>query len=117
MKSAKVLVLALLFLFSGVLPLTNVEAADEERRDTDTNYLSEAWRSGLGTSIGSLNSIKSRDIDNDEVWKLMLANVRTPRHNYGDLRAMIGAVDLGEKRIIELINKYGKETFNDIVIK
>ena len=61
--------------------------------------------------------IKSRDIDNDEVWKLLLANVRTPRHNYGDLRAMIGAVDLGEKRIIELINKYGKATFNDIVIK
>ena len=76
MKSAKVLVLALLFLFSGVLPLTNVEAADEERRDTDTNYLSEAWRSGLGTSIGSLNSIKSRDIDNDGEDELIFGNAQ-----------------------------------------
>ena len=42
---------------------------------------------------------ENKDIDNDEVWKLLLANVRTPRHNYGDLRAMIVAVDLGEKRI------------------
>ena len=26
----------------------------------------------------------------EEVWKLLLANCRTPRQNYGDLRAMIG---------------------------
>ena len=41
----------------------------------------------------------------------MLANVRTPRQNYGDYRALISAVDLGEARIADLIRKYGKETF------
>jgi 5-oxoprolinase (ATP-hydrolysing)/N-methylhydantoinase B len=55
--------------------------------------------------------IKKRGKDVDEVWKLLLANVRTPRYNYGDYRAMIGAVDLGERRIGELIRKYGKEVF------
>ena len=40
--------------------------------------------------------IKKRGKDNVEVWKLLLANVRTPRVNYGDLCALIAAVDLGE---------------------
>jgi N-methylhydantoinase B len=55
--------------------------------------------------------IKKAGKDVDEVWKLMLANVRTPRQNYGDLRAMIGAVDLGVERISEQIRKYGREVF------
>ena len=65
MKSAKVLALAMLFLLSSTLPLITVEAANEERRDTDKGYISEKWRAGLGTGIGALNSIKSADIDND----------------------------------------------------
>ena len=56
-----------------------------------------------------------RGEDVPEVWKLLLANVRTPRGNYGDLRALISAVDMGEKRLIELIEKYGKETFRQTV--
>ena len=55
--------------------------------------------------------IKKRGQDVEEVWKLLLANVRTPRYNYGDYRAMIGAVDLGERRIGELVRKYGKQVF------
>ncbi|MGE6614173.1 hydantoinase B/oxoprolinase family protein [Peribacillus sp. NPDC076916] len=53
--------------------------------------------------------------DNDDVWKIMLANVRTPRHNYGDLRALISSVNLGESRLSELIIKYGKEIFTKTV--
>lgn len=55
--------------------------------------------------------IMKRGEDNDEVWKLLLANVRTPRENYGDYRALISAVDLGERRLLEVIRKYGKEVF------
>jgi len=55
--------------------------------------------------------IKKAGKDVDSVWKLMLANVRTPRHNYGDLRAMIGALDLGEQRMKALLEKYGTQTF------
>ncbi len=47
--------------------------------------------------------IKKAGKDVDEVWKLLLANVRTPRQNYGDLRAMIGSVDLGVERISEQV--------------
>ncbi len=56
---------------------------------------------------------KGQDVP--EVWKLLLANVRTPRGNYGDLRALISAVDLGERRMIELIGKYGVEKFTTTV--
>jgi N-methylhydantoinase B len=55
--------------------------------------------------------IKKKGVDVDEVWKLLLANVRTPRQNYGDLRAMIGCVDLGVQRATELVKKYGKQVF------
>ncbi len=55
--------------------------------------------------------IKKRGKDVEEVWKLMLANVRTPRFNYGDLRALIAGVDVGEKRLAEMITKYGKDVF------
>ena len=55
--------------------------------------------------------IKKRGEDVDEVWKLMLANVRTPRYTYGDLRALISAVDRGEQRLLTLIEKYGLDVF------
>ena len=53
--------------------------------------------------------------DVPEVWKMMLANVRTPRGNYGDMRALISAVDIGEKRLKSLIEKYGAQTFESTV--
>jgi N-methylhydantoinase B len=63
--------------------------------------------------------IKKAGKDVEEVWKILLANVRTPRQNYGDLRAMIGAVDLGVQRITEVVEKYGtavfKETCEDLM--
>lgn len=59
--------------------------------------------------------IISEGKDNEAVWKIMLANVRTPRHNYGDLRALISAANLGESRLTDLINKYGKEVFTQTV--
>jgi N-methylhydantoinase B/oxoprolinase/acetone carboxylase alpha subunit len=55
--------------------------------------------------------IKSKGEDVVEVWKLWLANVRTPRHNYGDMRALISGVEVGAARLAEVIRKYGKETF------
>jgi 5-oxoprolinase (ATP-hydrolysing)/N-methylhydantoinase B len=55
--------------------------------------------------------IKKAGKDIEEVWKLLLANTRTPRQNYGDLRAMIGSVDLGVSRIVEIVKKYGKNVF------
>lgn len=55
--------------------------------------------------------IKRAGEDCPDVWKMMLANVRTPRANYGDYRALIAAVDLGERRLLELVARYGADGF------
>ncbi|EWY37756.1 hypothetical protein N825_09250 [Skermanella stibiiresistens SB22] len=59
--------------------------------------------------------IKRAGKDVDDVWRLLLANVRTPRYNYGDFRAMIAAVDLGERRMADLARKHGIEGFREHV--
>ncbi|KAA6456951.1 hydantoinase B/oxoprolinase family protein [Acidobacteria bacterium AB60] len=41
------------------------------------------------------------------VHSLLLANVRTPQEREGDLAAQIGACRVGERRILELVAKYG----------
>ncbi|MEX2481999.1 MAG: hydantoinase B/oxoprolinase family protein [Gammaproteobacteria bacterium] len=55
--------------------------------------------------------IKKRGEDVPEVWKLWLANVRTPRYNYGDMRALIAGVETGVRRLGEVVRKYGSERF------
>ena len=59
--------------------------------------------------------IKKAGRDVDAVWKLLLANVRTPRNNYGDYRAMISAVDVGAARLKAVIEKYGADVFRQTV--
>ena len=49
--------------------------------------------------------------DVPDIWRLLLANVRTPRYNYGDFRALIAATDLGERRLAALVRKHGKAKF------
>jgi N-methylhydantoinase B len=57
--------------------------------------------------------IRKEGKDVEEVWKLLLANTRTPRQNFGDLSAMIGCVDLGVSRIEEIVQKYSKDIFRN----
>jgi N-methylhydantoinase B len=43
-----------------------------------------------------------------DIVNLILANVRTPEERFGDLQAQIGANQLGESRLNELIHKNGR---------
>jgi N-methylhydantoinase B len=43
-----------------------------------------------------------------EVMNLLLLNVRTPEEREGDLAAQIGACRVGERRILDLVEKYGE---------
>jgi N-methylhydantoinase B len=54
--------------------------------------------------------IKSRGVDNNDIWKIILANHRTPKVTYGDFRAMMASLDLAEERIHELLETYGAAT-------
>ena len=50
-----------------------------------------------------VDSGKSRE----DVWNFIVTNVRTPETMRGDMGAMVSAVNTGERRIIELCEKYG----------
>ncbi len=48
---------------------------------------------------------------NQELIDVLLANVRMPEQNWGDLKAQIAAMNVGERRVHEMISKFGIETF------
>jgi N-methylhydantoinase B len=52
---------------------------------------------------------------NRDVWDIILANVRTPEEREGDLAAMLGANSTGERRLIEILAKYGAAEVNRYV--
>ena len=48
-----------------------------------------------------------RGVMNDELRRVMLLNVRKPDQNAGDLRAFIGALNTGERKLLEMAGKFG----------
>ncbi len=55
--------------------------------------------------------IYENDQEVESIFRIMISNVRTPKHSYGDMKAMIGSLYLAERRIDELVQRYGGETF------
>jgi N-methylhydantoinase B len=47
---------------------------------------------------------------NKHLWRVVLANHRTPRNTWGDFHAMIGSLNVGEARVLELIDRYDIKT-------
>ncbi len=45
----------------------------------------------------------------DQVQRILLANVRTPKERLGDLRAQQSANLVGSKRLVEMIGKFGRD--------
>ena len=48
---------------------------------------------------------------NKSVIDLLMNNTRTPEMNYSDLMAIIAGSRAGEKRVIEICQRFGKETY------
>ena len=59
------------------------------------------------------NKIIEKGEINDDVLSIMLANVRMPEQNWGDLKAQIAAMNTGERRVREMVEKFGIETFKE----
>jgi N-methylhydantoinase B len=47
---------------------------------------------------------------NEELFRIMRHNIRQPESVFGDLRAQIAACRLGERRLIDLLDKYGRNS-------
>lgn len=50
---------------------------------------------------------------NKQVLDIFLANVRAPDQNWGDLKAQIAACNTGERKVREMIDRFGVETFKE----
>ncbi|OLS23701.1 MAG: Acetophenone carboxylase delta subunit [Candidatus Heimdallarchaeota archaeon LC_3] len=56
-----------------------------------------------------------KNLINSSIFDLILANVRTPKERYGDFYAQKAALTIGEKRLIELLEKFSLDDFNKII--
>ena len=52
---------------------------------------------------------QSRGITSGDIERIIAANSRTPELVLGDIRGQVGSGRLGERRLLELVNKYSKE--------
>jgi len=43
----------------------------------------------------------------EDIWRIILTNHRTPRNTWGDFHAMIGSLNVGERRLAALADKHG----------
>ncbi|MBS34470.1 MAG: hydantoin utilization protein B [Thiotrichales bacterium] len=48
---------------------------------------------------------------NQELVNLIMTNVRMPEQNWGDLKAQIASVNIGELKIKDIVSRFGVETF------
>jgi N-methylhydantoinase B/oxoprolinase/acetone carboxylase alpha subunit len=55
--------------------------------------------------------VYERDREVESIFKILISNVRTPKSSYGDMKAMIGSLYLAERRIDELVQRHGPDTF------
>jgi len=49
----------------------------------------------------------------ENVLKLIIENVRVPKYTLGDLKAQIASLNVGERRVLELVERYGFDEVKD----
>lgn len=49
----------------------------------------------------------------EQILRIMTANVRKPDLNIGDIKALVGALNTGERKILAMVEKFGKPAFLD----
>ena len=59
-----------------------------------------------GIRIPPVKLVRGGALDTD-LWELILANVRTPEERRGDIEAQLAANRVGERRLQEMVTKYG----------
>lgn len=52
---------------------------------------------------------------NPDIWRVVLQNTRLPRNSFGDLHAMYGSLMLAEKRVAEVVERYGVDVYRAAV--
>jgi len=53
--------------------------------------------------------------ENPEITSIIRANVRVPERAMGDMRAQLASIRTGERRVIQLLRRYGNRAFKDSI--
>lgn len=56
-----------------------------------------------------------KGVPNKAMFDIILKNVRVPRAQLGDMRGQYATVSIAEKRLLALLQKYGKQTVKDAI--
>ena len=72
--------------------------------------LNEIFQEGL--RIPPMKFVKRGKL-NDDLLGIIMANNRAPEVNLGDIKAMLGSLETGERRVAELIERHGVQAFLD----
>jgi N-methylhydantoinase B len=67
-----------------------------------------------GLMIPALKIVKAGQV-NEDIFDMIRANIRVPHKTLGDIRAQMAAVALGERRLLELFAKYGRQRLSEVV--
>ena len=57
----------------------------------------------------------SRGELNQDIVDIVLHNIRVPDERVGDIRAQVGAITVGDRRLTALLDKYGEETVSAVI--
>ena len=57
----------------------------------------------------------SKGVLQQDILDLIMANVRVPEERIGDVRAQLGAIKVGVRRLTALIDRYGDETVRAVI--
>lgn len=68
--------------------------------------LVDNWSEG---NIYRAIKLSDRGVRQDQIWRHILENMRTPTYNRGDIEAMIAACELARRRYLELLERYGRD--------
>ncbi|MDP6883230.1 MAG: hydantoinase B/oxoprolinase family protein, partial [Rhodospirillales bacterium] len=63
-----------------------------------------------GIQVPPMKIVDKGEINHDFVT-LFRANVRTPDQNMGDIKAILGSLETGSRRVADMIERHGVETF------
>lgn len=67
-----------------------------------------------GLWFESIRIVRDGEID-ENIWRIIERNVRTPEAMLGDLRAQLAASNTGARRLRELIDRYGREVYESAI--
>ena len=67
-----------------------------------------------GLRIPPVKLVRRGQIDGD-IIRMVLANVRVAEERIGDIKAQIGALTTGARRLTLLLDRYGRETVNEAI--